>query len=93
MISTTTETDLRQMAERRVVARLWLVPHAVAYLAVNVGLLAFNIATTGSPHLLWLIGSVIGWGCGVAGHAWAAYGPTPEAREAAIRAELERLRR
>ena len=45
--------------------------HLFVYLAVNALLIGINLTT--SPDNLWLIWPLLGWGLGLAGHAWLAY--------------------
>jgi hypothetical protein len=46
--------------------------HAVAFVAVNGGLLALNLAT--DPHHLWALWPLLGWGIGFVSHAASAHG-------------------
>ncbi|MHA1165614.1 MAG: 2TM domain-containing protein [Alphaproteobacteria bacterium] len=45
--------------------------HLFVYLAVNALLIGINL--TYSPGNLWFIWPLLGWGIGLAGHAWLAY--------------------
>lgn len=45
--------------------------HLFVYLAVNAFLIAINILKT--PDSIWAIWPVLGWGAGLAAHAWLAY--------------------
>lgn len=45
--------------------------HLFVYLAVNALLIGINL--TFSPDNLWFIWPMLGWGFGLAGHAWLAY--------------------
>ncbi len=45
--------------------------HLFVYLAVNALLIGINL--TYSPDNLWFIWPLLGWGIGLAGHAWLAY--------------------
>lgn len=45
--------------------------HLFVYLAVNAFLIAINLTT--SPETLWSIWPLLGWGLGLAAHAWLAY--------------------
>jgi hypothetical protein len=45
--------------------------HLIIYLAVNALLIAINL--TSSPDNLWSIWPLLGWGLGLAAHAWLAY--------------------
>jgi hypothetical protein len=53
------------------------------------GIWAFNGANLSSP---WPIFVTIGWGIGVVAQWWAVYGRDDRHREAAIQAEMDRLR-
>jgi hypothetical protein len=84
------ESELRARAERRVDARRGFWSHAAVYVIVNTGLAALNLMTT--PHYPWVLWPVFGWGIGLASHAWSVFGGFPGDREAAVAAEIERLR-
>jgi 2TM domain len=84
------EQGLRRLAERRVAARYGFVVHAGVYLLVNLGLVAINLAT--SPHHLWFFWPALGWGLGLAAHAWAVLTALSGDHERAVQAEMERLR-
>ena len=45
--------------------------HLAVYLAVNVLLLVINLGV--SPHKLWLFWPALGWGLGIAGHAFLVH--------------------
>ena len=45
--------------------------HLFIYLSVNTFLIAINLQT--SPETLWSIWPLLGWGAGLAAHAWLAY--------------------
>ena len=45
--------------------------HLFIYLSVNALLIFINLTT--SPDSLWFIWPLLGWGLGLAGHAWLAY--------------------
>jgi hypothetical protein len=60
------------------------VVHAFTYVAVILLLLFINITTT--PNLWWSLWVVLGWGAGLAFHAWCAFGkrrPIPRSHVAA----------
>ncbi len=84
------EDALRRQAERRVDARRGFLSHAGAYVVVNSGLAVLNLLT--SPHYLWFLWPLAGWGIGLAAHAWSVFGVFPGDREQAVAAEMERLR-
>jgi hypothetical protein len=85
------ETDLRRKAEQRVAARFGFYLHAAIFLAVNLGLLAINLAL--SPQYLWFPWPLFGWGIGLVAHGLAVFARASAWRERAVAAELERLRR
>lgn len=84
------EEELRRLAERRVRARHGLAVHAGVYVVVNLGLAAINLAT--SPHELWFLWPVFGWGVGLAAHAWGVFTALSGNHERAVQAEMGRLR-
>jgi 2TM domain len=84
------EDDLRRRAERRVRVRQGLITHAGMYVLVNAGLAGINLVT--SPHYLWFLWSALGWGIGLAAHAWAAFSVLSGDHERAVQAEMARLR-
>ncbi len=86
-----TEAELRKIAERRADAKIGFRNHAMIYGLVNAGLAGLNLAT--SPHYLWFVWPLFGWGIGLAAHGLSVYGATGGGRERAVQAELERLRR
>jgi hypothetical protein len=45
--------------------------HLIAYLAVNVFLIAINLLT--SPRYFWAIYPILGWGLGLFFHGWATF--------------------
>lgn len=47
--------------------------HLFQYLAVNLGLLAINLAFT--PHYLWVLWVTFGWGIGLLSHGFSVYRP------------------
>jgi hypothetical protein len=60
------------------------------FVVVNTGLAAINLLTT--PHYLWVLWPLAGWGIGLSAHAWNVFGVFPGDRERAVAAEMERLR-
>jgi 2TM domain-containing protein len=91
-IDPTRDRELRRRAEARVEAREGFAAHFLVFLAVNVllwGIWAFNGANLASA---WPIFVTFGWGIGVVAHWWSVYGRDDRRREAAIQAEMDRLR-
>jgi hypothetical protein len=85
------EQELRRIATRRVGARRGFRIHATVYVLVNAGLALINLMT--SPHWLWFLYVLGGWGIGLVAHAVAVYGNGRENRQKEIEAEMDRLRR
>jgi len=65
-------------AQRQVERKIGFFIHLALYLIVNSGLLLFNLFHT--PHRLWALGPVLGWGIGLLFHALAVFLNTPGAR-------------
>ena len=86
-----TEDKLRQLAERRVGAKLSFRIHLFTYLLVNSALVLLNLVT--SPGYLWCLWVVFGWGVGLMAHGYAVFGIANVDRERMIEAEMTRLRR
>lgn len=83
------EAALRRKAERRANAKLGFRWHLIAFLVINAGLLAINLATT--PDRLWFYWPMGGWLIGLIAHGYATYSGG-DLREDMIEAEMERLR-
>jgi hypothetical protein len=83
------EQDLRQRAVRRLEAKRGLVGHTLAYVMVNLLLIAIWYTT--SRGFFWPVFPLFGWGIGLAFNAWDVLSPGPGPRQ--IEAEMERLRR
>jgi hypothetical protein len=84
------EPSLRALAQRRVGARIGFVIHLICYLACLPVLLW--PALRGEATLEWTLGSVLGWGLGVAIHGVAVFVRVADWRERLVVAEMERLR-
>jgi hypothetical protein len=88
MSTPTSESDLRQTAISQLRKKRGLQAHALAYLMVNLILVAIWFVT--SPHgFFWPVFLMFGWGIGLAFNAWDVYVPGPS--EARIRREMNRL--
>ncbi len=82
------EHAIRQRAIKRLEAKREFYGHAVVYVAVNT-LLVVIWAVTSRPGYFWPIWPMLGWGIGLAFHAWSTFGQRPIS-EAEIRREMER---
>jgi hypothetical protein len=80
---------LRAQSLKRLEDRRGLMAHALAYLSVNVLLVAIWLAT--GAGFFWPLFPLFGWGIGLAFHAWSVYWPEPG--EAEVDREIERIRR
>ncbi len=86
----TTQDELRQAARKRLEDQRGFVPHIIAYVLVNAGLIA--IWATVADHSFFWPGFVIGfWGIGLVMHAWSAFFSRP-ITEVDVEREIERLR-
>ena|SRR5579864_4318670 len=61
-----------QRAQARVKQLRDFYTHAGVYVCVNIFLLALNLLT--SPHVLWFYWPLLGWGIGLALHAFTVFG-------------------
>jgi hypothetical protein len=82
------EQELRRQAVKRLEAKRGLVAHALAYVMVNLLLIAIWITTSAS--FFWPVFPIFGWGIGLAFNAWDVLWPAPGQRQ--VEAEMERLR-
>ena len=64
--------DLEREARKRVKQLKEFYAHLGSYLLVNGFLACVNLLT--SPHVLWVIWPVLGWGLGLASHAVSVFG-------------------
>lgn len=83
-----TDEELRKEAIVRLGKKRDFGAHLLAYVLVN-GLLIVLWAVTGAGFF-WPLFPLMGWGIGVAFHAWDTYGRPPT--EERIRREMDRLR-
>lgn len=97
MAGTLTDDQIAKMAKARVSFKV----HAFTYIVVNVFLMFLWMMTAGDDMPMgdsdWALGDYwpmwthLGWGVGLAFHAFAAYGPGPgmvEREEARIRQQM-----
>lgn len=81
-------TELRKLAVSRLRKKRDLQAHALAYLLVNLVINAIWLLT--GSGFYWPIFPLLGWGIGLAFHAWDVYAPeTPS--EDRIRREMDRM--
>jgi hypothetical protein len=84
-------TDLREEAIQRLKKQRDFVPHAIAYVLVNV--LVWTIwAFTDAGGFPWPVFVTAGWGIGIAAHAWDAFWRRP-ITEDDVERELARMAR
>ena len=50
--------------------------HLASYISINAALITMNLLT--SPHDLWFYWPLLGWGCGLVGHALTAFNRNSE---------------
>jgi hypothetical protein len=85
-----TDTDLRQAALKQLQERRDFVPHLLAYILVNAGLVVVWALT--SPKAIFWPGFVlVFWGVGLVIHAWNAFFRRP-ITEAEVERHMARLR-
>ena len=80
-----------ELARKRAEAKLGFFIHAAVYAAVNLVLMAIDLAT--SPGKIWFIWPMIGWGIGVIGHGLLVY-RTPQSTgfmDRLIKKELKKI--
>lgn len=82
------ESELRERALKRLRAKRDFTAHVIAYVTVNLMLVAIWYATGAS--FFWPIFPILGWGIGVVFNAWDVFSPPPGPERVA--AEMERLR-
>jgi hypothetical protein len=82
------DTELRQRAMEHLKDKRDFTAHVMAYVLVNVFLVAiWGITGAG---FFWPMFPILGWGIGLFFHAWDVYSGPPT--EAKIRHEMERMR-
>jgi len=83
--------DLRQLAIVQLRKKRDLQAHLLAYIMVNLLLNGVWLLTS-AGGFYWPIFPLLGWGIGIAFHAWDVYAPV-NPREDRIRREMDRLSR
>ncbi len=90
-----TDQDRYARAKQRVDLVRGFYGHAFVFVIVNLGLAAYNVATT--PDRLWFVLTVAGWGIGLIAHGAYVMGSDrffgPGWEERKIREEMSRDRR
>ena len=91
----TPDRDRYEQARQRVELLRGFYGHAAIFVIVNLGLVAYNVAT--SPDNLWFVATLFGWGIGLLAHGVYAWGAGrffgSDWTERKIREELERTAR
>jgi fatty acid desaturase len=82
------EEEIRAEAIRRIKAKREFSQHVVAYVVVNAALVAIW-ATTNSDGYFWPVWPMLGWGVGLAFHAYTTFGERPITEEE-IQREIKR---
>lgn len=82
------ERELRQRAVKRLSDKRGLMAHCLAYVMVNLLLIAIWYTT--SRDFFWPVFILFGWGIGLAFNAWDVLWPAAGERQ--IQREMERLR-
>lgn len=81
--------DLEWRARRRAGAKLGFYIHLLAYVLVNLLLVAVNLSAT--PRYLWFVWPLLGWGIGLFSHWFAVY-VGPKLMKRLVDRELEKDR-
>ena len=84
------EAELRDRAVQRLKKRRDFTGHVLVYLLVNAFLVVIW-AVTSSDEFFWPVFPILGWGIGLAMHAWETY-RREEFSEARVQREIDRLR-
>ena len=86
-----TDSELRQLAKRRVNQKMGFYVHLSVYVLVNLGLAAINLIGGGQRWHLW---PLAGWGLGLAIHGIVTFASLrgEGVRERMLDNELERLK-
>jgi fatty acid desaturase len=88
------DEDLREAAVRRLHRKREFMEHLVSYLIVNTLLVTvwLVLGLTAGFWFPWPVFPIVGWGIGLAFHAWATFGtPSRPISEESISREMERL--
>jgi hypothetical protein len=95
-VESTEDYDLRKRAEKHVSAVMAFRQHLLAYVVVNVLLIAtwltVALVARGGAWFPWFIFPLIGWGIGIVMHAFVVYGRSDERRERLVAKEIEKMK-
>ena len=93
--NSTPDQERYDQAKQRVELLRGFYSHALVFVLVNIGLVAYNVAT--SPDRLWFIYTFVGWGIGLIAHGAYVMGSGrflgAAWQERKIREEMEREQR
>jgi hypothetical protein len=87
-LSSAEEQELRERALKHLKDKRDLKAHLLAYVTVNLLLVAIWFAAGGG--FFWPMFPILGWGIGIAFHVWDVVSPEPGPRE--VEAEMQRMR-
>ena len=91
------EKELEKRAREQVEAQKGFYSHLVTYVLVNAGLFAINLASKGQGGGWWFYWPLLGWGIGVAAHAFSVFGVvalfTRDWEERQVKKRMDRERR
>jgi hypothetical protein len=87
-LSSAEEQELRERALKHLKDKRDLKAHLLAYVTVNLLLVAIWFAAGGG--FFWPMFPILGWGIGIAFHIWDVVSPEPGPRE--VEAEMQRMR-
>jgi hypothetical protein len=82
------EKELRERALKHLKDKRDLKAHLLAYVTVNLMLVAIWWSAGGG--FFWPLFPILGWGIGIAFHIWDVMSPEPGPRE--VEAEMQRMR-
>jgi len=82
------EEERYYQAKKRVEEIKGFYGNLIAYVVVNIGLMVLNLVT--SPNHLWFFWPMLGWGIGVAAHAFQVFGIGKDWEERQIQKYLEK---
>ncbi|HEY5527226.1 MAG TPA: 2TM domain-containing protein [Candidatus Anoxymicrobiaceae bacterium] len=93
------DAELRDKAEKIVEAKAGFRANVFSYLIINLMIFVIwlIVALTTNPHVWfpWFLFPLVGWGIGIAFHAWAVYGGArfEGRREDMVQKEMDRMKK